>query len=210
MAVTNLVLDNPKSDTLPSTLSRADPAWELVPDIASSHWGTWLTVGVSVLGFPDPAFPPHNVRYETLYTPIQEDLEAAVETYLGGHESPIPTDDARDALRAQSYVLRTDPPTSSTVIYLFGVRVAVLPLYNGANITTGLVGEDFSLCEANVRGQGGYNETFSGTGNGPGGPLLTTTLNIPPVGPIWTKSRIWSSDDLWSDWSPISSSEWPP
>ena len=209
--MTNLVLDNPKQDTLSATLSRSDPDWQLIPDIASSHWGTWLSVGLSVLGYSDPSFPPHNVRYETIITPIEDpEIDTSVEFYPGGHESPVPSDDARDALRAQGYVLRTDPPTGSRTTFPLSAEVSVQPLYDGQSLITGQFGEDFQFCEANLRGQGGYNETFDGQGNGPGTPLAAFTGDIPPVGPIWVKSRILSGDDLWSDWSPITSLEWPP
>ena len=207
--MTDLVLDNPKQDTLSATLSRSDPDWQLIPDIASSHWGTWLTVGLSVLGYPDPSFPPHNVRYETIVTPIEDpEIDTAVEFYPGGHESPVPSNDARDALRAQGYLLRDRPPITG-VGYFVATTYFVSATYDGRN---GIIATapDFELFDIRVRGDG-YDSTSR---HGPSGGALVFGVDFAPLpSRLSFTTRLISGDNLESDWSPVltmRNPEWSP
>lgn len=182
--MTCLLLDSPKEDTLPSTLSRTDPNWEFVSDVASAHWGTWLSVGVSVLGFADSNFPPHNVRYDTIYTPLQDDIDRAVEFYPGGHDSPITTTQA-DALRAQGYKVRPCQP--ECMVYLDTLTVSIAAFYDGVIAS----GPYYNQYEGEVR----HVESKQSSLN----PVQMSQLQNNETYSF--RVRVRSIDEVWSDWS---------
>lgn len=201
--MTDLVLDNPTQDSLPSTLSRSDPDWDFVSNVASSHFGTWLEVGVSVLGFEDTSLPPHNVRYDTIYTPLSEDIDRSVEFYPGGHTSPVPSDAARDALRAQDYLLGCRAPVVTSVEFSAGTSYSVGPSYQVTNpqfITAD--GLDFQFFDVRTRASNGYDTTDTLDITTSQAMVQVADFSTFPAGVLSFTTRFTSADGIKSAWSP--------
>ncbi|MCP4336377.1 MAG: hypothetical protein GY679_00830 [Mycoplasma sp.] len=195
--MTDLVLVNPEVDTVPSTVTRNDPQYDPRKNIIFAHWGTWLSMGQSVLGFTDNTFPPHNVRYDIVETPLVEDIERSVEFYPGGHISVVGTQEAVTALRAQGYTLTCLAPTTTELIFLAGTTYLVSPSYDPPTpIAESL--PDFDQWELRTR----TNDNDVTTLHGPTGGVLAVGLDFALLDAYLSfSSRLISADGVHSEWS---------